>query len=123
VTVALVALGGSLGALARYAIGGLVTGRVQGVFPWATFAINASGSFLLGFVFTLMTERFLPHASLRTAVTVGFLGAYTTFSTFSFETWRLLEDGAIGFAVANVVGSVSVGLVAVYLGIVAGRAI
>jgi CrcB protein len=123
VTVALVAVAGSLGALARYAVDGWIAGRVRGVFPWGTFAINATGSFLLGFVFTLMTERFLPHPSIRTALTVGFVGAYTTFSTLSFETWRLIEDGAIGLATLNVIGSVGIGLAAVYLGVAAGRAL
>lgn len=84
---------------------------------------NLSGSFLLGFAFALLTERFLVSPALRTAVTIGFLGAYTTFSTFSFETLRLLEDGAYGLGLANVALSVVGGLAAAWLGLVAGRTI
>jgi CrcB protein len=121
--VAGVAIAGALGALARYALGGWIANRIPSPFPWETFAINVSGSFVLGFVFVLLTERFLPHPVLRTALTVGFLGAYTTFSTFSLETFRLIEDGAIGLAAANVLASVAAALLAVYLGVVVGRAV
>jgi CrcB protein len=109
--------------LARYTFGGWLANRFSGAFPVETLAINVSGSFVLGFVFVLLTERFLPHPTLRTAITVGFLGAYTTFSTFSLETYRLLEDGALGLAVANILASVVASLLAVYLGVVAGRAL
>lgn len=118
-----VAIAGALGALARYSLGGFIANRSKTPFPVETLVINVSGSLILGFVFVLLTERFLPHPALRTALTVGFLGAYTTFSTFSFETLRLIEDGAVALAVANVVASVVAGLVAVYLGTVVGRAI
>ena len=122
-TVAAIAVAGALGALARYALGGWVADRAHSVFPWGTLAVNVSGSLVLGFLFVLLTERFLPHPTLRIALTVGFLGAYTTFSTFSLETLRLIEDGAVGLATANVLASVAAGLLAVYLGIVVGRAL
>lgn len=122
-TVIAVAVAGALGALARYGLGGWIANRSTSAFPVETLAINVSGSFVLGFVFVLLTERFLPHPTLRTAVTVGFLGAYTTYSTFSFETFRLIEDGALGLAVGNVLASVAAGLLAVFLGVVAGRAL
>jgi fluoride exporter len=122
VTVAAIAVAGALGALARYAVGGWVADRAHGVFPWGTLIVNVSGSLVLGFLFVLLTERFLPHPTLRIALTVGFLGAYTTFSTFSLETLRLIQDGAVGIAAMNVFGSVAAGLVAVYLGWVVGRA-
>lgn len=122
-TVAGVAIAGALGAVTRYVLGGWISNRFSGSFPVETFVINVSGSLVLGFVFVLMTERFLPHPALRTALTVGFLGAYTTFSTFSLETLRLIEDGAVGLATANVLASVAAGLLAVYLGIVVGRAL
>jgi len=123
VTIAGIAVAGALGALARYGLGGWIATRHPGTFPFETLIINVSGSLVLGFLFVLLTERFLPHPALRTALTVGFLGAYTTFSTFSLETYRLIEDGAVGLAALNVLASVGAGLVAVYLGVVVGRSI
>lgn len=122
-TIVAIAIAGALGALARYGVGGLILTRTGRTFPWETFVVNVTGSFLLGFVFTLMTEQLTTASWLRAAVTIGFVGAYTTFSTLSYETYRLLEDGALGLAAANVLGSVAAGLLAVYLGIVAGRAL
>jgi CrcB protein len=118
-----IALAGSLGALARYGLDGWISRRAPSSFPWGTFAVNVSGSFLLGLVFVVMTERFRPDPWLRSAVTIGFFGAYTTFSTFSLETYRLVEDGAYGLAIANVVGSMAAGVTAVYAGVVLGRAV
>ena len=99
-----IALTGALGALARYWLDGAVSRHTGGGFPWGTFAINVTGSFLLGLVFTLLTERYRVDPWLRSALTIGFLGAYTTFSTLSLETYRLLEDGAVGLALANALG-------------------
>ena len=118
-----IAVAGALGALARYGLDGLISRRAPASFPWGTFVINVSGSFLLGLLFVVMTERFRPDPWLRSAVTIGFLGAYTTFSTLSLETYRLLEDGAYGYAFANVAGSLAAGLAAVYAGVVIGRAL
>jgi CrcB protein len=101
----------------------LISRRAPASFPWGTFAINVTGSFLLGLLFVVMTERFRPDPWLRSAVTIGFLGAYTTFSTLSLETYRLAEDGAWGLAAANVLGSLAAGLGAVYAGVVLGRAL
>jgi len=122
-TIVAIGIAGALGALARYGVGGLILSRNARAFPWETFVVNVTGSFVLGFVFTVMTEQLTTAPWLRTAVTVGFVGAYTTFSTLSFETYRLLEDGALGLAAANVLGSAAAGLVAVYAGVVAGRAL
>jgi fluoride exporter len=72
---------------------------------------------------TLMTEQLTTASWLRSALAIGFLGAYTTFSTLQYEAYRLLEDGAVTLAVANVLGSAAAGLLAVYLGVVAGRAV
>jgi CrcB protein len=118
-----VGVAGFFGAIARYSLGGWLSARTSGAFPWETLVINVTGCFGLGFLFALLTERFLPHPTLRIALTVGFLGAYTTFSTFAFETMRLAEDGAIVLAATNVLASVGAGLLAVYAGTWAGRAL
>ena len=89
-----IAVAGALGALARYGLDGFVTRRTGGAFPWGTFVVNVSGAFVLGLLFTLATEPWALPPWLRSAVTIGFLGAYTTFSTLSFETYRLAEDRA-----------------------------
>ncbi|MDE3024944.1 MAG: fluoride efflux transporter CrcB [Acidobacteriota bacterium] len=122
-TAVAIAVAGALGALARYGLEGFVSRRTPGAFPWGTFVVNVSGAFALGFIFTLMTEQLSVAPWIRGAVTIGFLGAYTTFSTLSFETYRLFEDGALGIAAANALGSLAAGLGAVYLGVVAGRAL
>jgi CrcB protein len=122
-TIVAIAVAGAAGALARYGLEGAVSRRLAGAFPWGTFVVNVSGAFVLGFLFTALSERLTTAPWLRAAVTIGFLGAYTTFSTLSFETYRLAEDGALGLAAANALGSLSAGLVAVYLGVVAGRAL
>jgi CrcB protein len=122
-TIVAIAVAGSLGALARYGLDGFVSRRLPTAFPWGTFAVNISGAFVLGFLMTLMTEQLTTAPWLRSGLTIGLLGAYTTFSTLSYETYRLLEDGALGLAAANMLGSAAAGLFAVYLGVVAGRAL
>jgi fluoride exporter len=122
-TVIAIAVAGAAGALARYGLEGFVSRRQSGAFPWGTFVVNVTGAFALGLVFTLATERWGLAAWLRSALTIGFLGAYTTFSTFSFESYRLAADRAIGLAAANVLGSCAAGLTAVYLGVVLARAL
>jgi CrcB protein len=118
-----ITVAGALGALARYGLEGLVSRRLSGAFPWGTFVVNITGAFLLGLLFTYFSERSLLDPWLRSTITIGFLGAYTTFSTFSLESYRLLSDGAVGLAAANALGSVAAGLTAVYLGVVVGRAL
>ena len=119
----LVALGATVGTPARFFVSGVIARRFGETFPWGTFVVNVSGSFLVGVAFVLMTERFRPDPWLRSAVTIGFLGAYTTFSTLSLETYRLAEDGAYGLALANALGSLAAGMAAVYAGVVIGRAV
>src|SRR4051812_40717860 len=109
-----IAVAGAFGAVARY---GLDRAIGSDGFPWGIFVVNVSGAFELGVLLTAMSDR-----GLRTAVTVGFLGAYTTFSTLSFQTYRLAADGSPGLAAANMLGSCAAGLAAVYLGVLAGRA-
>lgn len=117
-----IGVAGFFGAIARYAVAGLVS-DVDETFPWGTFVVNVTGSFVLGFLVASFAHRFVVHADLRVALTVGFLGAYTTFSTLSLETFRLIEDGAYWLAVANSGGSLVAGLLAVYGGVVLGRLI
>jgi fluoride exporter len=120
--IACVAFGSALGGLARWGVG-LGVGRwLGGEFPWGTLFINVSGSFVLGWVATLLTERlangvfWLSADHLRLLLTVGFAGAYTTFSTFEFETNNLLRDGDGLKVMTYVFGSLFLGLVALRLG-------
>ncbi|MBI5834003.1 MAG: fluoride efflux transporter CrcB [Armatimonadetes bacterium] len=118
-----VGLGGFLGANARYWLGGWVAQRWGTEFPWGTVLINVTGSFILGLFATLTTERFSAPPQLRLLVAIGFVGAYTTFSTFEYETLKLVESGSMMRAVANVVGSVLAGFAAVLIGARLGRLI
>jgi Integral membrane protein possibly involved in chromosome condensation len=117
-----IGLGGSAGAVARYAVDGWVA-LVRGSFPWGTLAVNASGSLLIGLLFALTMERAVIPAELRGPLMIGFVGAYTTFSTLALESWRLVEDGAWLLGIANLGGSVLLGVAAVVAGIAIGRAI
>jgi CrcB protein len=119
-TILWVGAAGFLGAMARYGVAGLVS-RVDETFPWGTFVINVSGSFLLGLLVSAFAHHIVVHPDLRVAVTVGFLGSYTTFSTLMLETWELGEAHALGVAIANVAFSLVVGLLAVGAGLWLGR--
>ena len=119
----LVAIGGALGAASRYLVDGWVSDLTGGEFPWGTLAINASGAFVLGLLFALAVEADVLPASIRGPVMIGFLGAYTTFSTYVLESFRLLEDGAWTLGALNIFGSIALGLAAVALGLVVGRAV
>lgn len=118
-----IGLAGAFGAIARYGLDGWIARARPGAFPWGTLAVNVAGSFALGLVFALTTERFIVNPTVRAAVMIGFLGAFTTFSTFSLETMRLLEDGAVGIALTNISASVGAALAAVYAGTWLGRAL
>lgn len=117
---AAIALGGALGASARYGVAQVVHVVPDG-FPWATFLTNVSGSFALGLILALVLERFPPTRYLRPFVATGFLGAYTTYSTFAVEAVLLVKDDHVPVAVAYTVSSVVVGLVAVWSGMIAAR--
>ena len=110
-TVLLVLIGGALGAPVRYVVDLMVQSRHDSVLPWGTFVVNAAGSLVLGATAGGVAAAGGPHW-LLTLVGTGFCGALTTFSTFSFETVRLAEEGALGAAVVNVAGSVVVGAAA-----------
>lgn len=117
-----VAVGGALGTMARMAVGHWVRGFATGAFPWHTFAINVSGSFLLGAVITLIASRATPStAMLNHLVAIGFLGAFTTFSTFELETWNLVTQGRWPTALLYVFTSVMAGFAGFGLGIYAAR--
>jgi CrcB protein len=118
-----VAAGGALGAMLRYYLGGTVLSRTAAPFPTATFVINVTGSFIIGFFLTLATERVNISPHLKLAFAVGFVGAYTTFSTFEYETARLVESGSYMAAFLNVVLSFVVGFAAVLGGIATAREI
>lgn len=118
----LIGLGGFAGAITRYLVDGFVSDRTGGGFPWGTLVINLTGSFALGLLFALTAERAILPAEIRGPLMIGFLGAYTTFSTFMLESWGLVESGAWGPAIANLGGSVLLGLVAVVAGLTVGRA-
>lgn len=119
----MIALGGSVGAIARYAVGSYIGNRMGTRFPYGTFVINISGSFVIGLAMTILSERTHISRSWLYLVPIGFVGAYTTFSTFEFETLRLMQDGQSFAALLNVALSVVVGFVMVWIGMVAGRAL
>jgi CrcB protein len=121
--VLVIGIGGFVGAVARYGIAVWIGQRWGRSFPLGTFVINVSGSFLIGLLMTLMAERFTENPQWRLLLVVGFLGAYTTFSTFEYETGALLKDGEWLFAGLNVVLSVIVGFAALKLGEVLAKAI
>jgi len=116
-----VGLGGFLGAIARFWLGGYVSSKMGSRFPYGTFLINCSGSFLIGFILTLLAERTHWSPNWRYLIPIGFIGAYTTFSTFEYETFRVIQDGEFLIAFLNVVLSLFVGFVSVWLGVIVGR--
>ncbi len=119
----LIGVGGFVGAITRYVLAVWIGQRWGRSFPLGTFAINVSGSFLIGLLMPLLTERFIANPQWRLLLVVGFLGAYTTFSTFEYETGALLKDGEWLYAGMNVVLSVIAGFVALKLGEVIARSI
>ena len=119
----LVGVAGFFGAIARYWLDGLVSRVTGGSFPWGTLVVNVSGCFAIGFLTALLTGKVLPHPAMRTAILVGFIGAYTTFSTFAYETLQLVRGGAVLLAVANVAVSIIVGLGAAWVGIMLAEAL
>ena len=116
-----VALGGALGASSRYLLDSLIERNVSSIFPWATFTINITGCFLNGLLVALVVDALGAPSWLSRGLIVGFLGAYTTFSTFGAETYELTELSHWGLAAANVGASAVVGVAAVALGQSLGR--
>ena len=119
----IVGIGGFVGAVVRYAIAVWIGQAWGRAFPLGTFVINVSGSFLIGLLMTLFTERYSFDPAWRLLFVVGFLGAYTTFSTFEYETGKLINDSEWLFATMNVVLSVTAGFVALKFGEVLAKII
>lgn len=117
-----VAIGGAIGASARYLVSNWLASWLGPDFPWGTFFANVSGSFLIGVVLVLVEGGSLP-AEARLLVAVGILGGYTTFSSFSYESLQLITGGAMLATFLNMFGQLVLGLVFVYLGVVVGRLI
>jgi CrcB protein len=118
---ALVFLGGGLGAAARYVLQGLVYRFLPATFPFGTFAVNIIGSFLIGFLMAALEGRFLVTPALRVFLAIGVLGGFTTFSSFSYETLMLLREGSYALGAINILATVVLCLSATWMGLVLGK--
>jgi CrcB protein len=116
-------LGGGIGSVARYLLGGWFAGRFGPAFPYGTFVINVTGSFIIGLFLSFAQERASLSPYWRLLFAVGFLGGYTTFSTFEYESIRLLQDGELLLGAIYVMGSVVTGALSVVAGIAVGARI
>jgi len=123
VTLLVIAAGGAVGAVARYLVDTAVLDRFAGAFPLGILAVNLSGAFGVGLLSALIVDRGQLSSELRAPLMVGFVGAYTTFSTLMLDSWRLVEDGLPTLALLNIVGSTALGMVAVVGGLWIGRSI
>jgi CrcB protein len=119
----LVGIGGLLGSVARYLVAVLLAGQTAGTFPFATLAVNVAGCFLIGLIFALSDRGNVLSPEWRVFLTTGFCGGFTTFSTFSYESLRLMQDGEYLYVASYILISVVVGLAATFLGIALVRAI
>ena len=122
-TFLIISLGALLGANARYWLGGWAADRFGASFPYGTLIINVSGSLILGLFVTLATERFLVDPRWRLLAAIGFLGAYTTFSTYTYESVNLILNGQVWLGLIDLFGSSILGAIAVAAGILLGRAL
>src|SRR5580698_10484913 len=119
----MVGIGGAFGSVLRFWVGSYIGGRLGSRFPYGTFVVNISGSFLIGLVLAVLAEKSELNTYWLYLLPIGFIGGYTTFSAFEYETFRLFQEGQILSAVLNVTLSVVVGFVGVWAGTVAGRSI
>jgi CrcB protein len=122
-TFLIISLGAILGANARYWLGGWAAERFGTTFPYGTLIINVTGSLILGFFITLVTDRFMTDPRWRLLVAIGFLGAYTTFSTYTYESVNMILKGQVWLGLLNLFGSSILGATAVAAGIALGRAV
>ncbi|MDH5189633.1 MAG: fluoride efflux transporter CrcB [Gammaproteobacteria bacterium] len=116
-----IAAGGALGALFRFWVSGMTYAAFGRDFPYGTLMVNVTGSLLIGLFYVLLIEKLPDTHLLRMFVLIGVLGAFTTFSTFTMETFTLFEQGAYIKVVANIFASVSLCLIATWFGVVVGR--
>lgn len=120
-TMALIAFFGAFGCLARYALSTAVHSLAGRAFPYGTLAVNGAGAFFIGLVMEFSLRSALVPPLLRIGLTVGFLGGFTTFSSFSYETLRLLEEGQMAMALLNATANVTLCLILTWMGIVVAR--
>lgn len=114
---------GAAGAASRYAVDSWISGASGGQFPWGTLAVNVVGAFALGILVAVTTERLLLDENWRIGIGIGFLGSFTTFSTYAYESVELAEDSAWLLAATNVVAMVAIGLLAAFAGLAVGRSL
>lgn len=119
----IVALGGAVGSMLRFWAGGYVSDRLGTRFPYGTFVINITASFLIGFIMTVLAERTHWSPNWRYLIPIGFLGGYSTFSSFEYETFRVFQDGEFLIAGMNIALSVAVGFFSVWVGVITGRTV
>lgn len=119
----MIALGGSLGAVSRFLLGNAVSKAIGSALPYGTFVINVIGCFAMGLLMTLIVDREMLPAAWRLFLCVGFLGGFTTFSSFGYEALMMLTEGRLLAVLAYVGGSVALGLVAAGLGVLCARAV
>lgn len=112
----LVFIGGGVGSVFRYLVSGWVYAVWGSNFPYGTLAVNLAGSFIIGFFLTLAEDKFLISPDIRVLVAIGFVGGFTTFSTFTYETMKLLRNGSFIIGGLNIVVSMTIGLIAVWFG-------
>ena len=117
----LILAGGGAGSLARYLAGSFIMSRYSGRFPLGTLVVNVTGSFLIGLLMTWLTERLQPNPHWRYLLVIGFLGGYTTFSAFEWETFSAVRGGAFWMGLLNVAGSVTLGYIAIWAGVLLAR--
>ena len=117
----MIAIGGAVGSILRYQVATMIQARVAVGFPYGTFVVNITGCLIMGFVTALLTERLVVDPNWRFLIPIGFVGAYTTFSTFELETFRAVTEGSWGIVGAYVGGSFIAGYIALWFGFFVAR--